>query len=85
MEEYGIKLANYDDTACLIYNKEDKRVLAGGSGISCMPTYFLTKVVNNKKIKNVLLLATGALFNTTLVNHKKPIPGICHAVSVVRV
>ena len=50
-----------------------------------MPTYFLTKVINDKKIKNILLLATGALFNTTLVNNKKAIPGICHAVSVVRV
>jgi stage V sporulation protein AD len=87
LEEYGIKLNNYDDTACLIYNKEDNRVLAGGSGISCMPTYFLTKVIdrfNKKEIKNVLLLATGALFNTTLVNHKMAIPSICHAVSVVR-
>ena len=84
-EEYGIKLKNYNDTACLIYNKEDKRVLAGGSGISCMPTYFLTKVINDKKYKKILLLATGALFNTTLVNHKKSIPCICHAVSVVRI
>ena len=84
LEEYGIKLKNYDDTACLIYNKDDKRVLAGGSGISCMPTYFLTKVLNEKKYKNILLLATGALFNTTLVNHKMAIPSICHAVSVVK-
>lgn len=84
LEEYGIKLKNYDDTACLIFNKDDKRVLAGGSGISCMPTYFLTKVLNDKKYKNILLLATGALFNTTLVNYKMPIPGICHAVSVVK-
>ena len=83
-EEYGIKLTNYDDTACLIYNKDDKRVLAGGSGISCMPTYFLTKVINDKKIKKILLLATGALFNTTLVNQKKQIPSICHAISVVK-
>lgn len=83
-EEFNIKIKNYDDTACLVYNMEDKRVLAGGSGISCMPTYFLTKVLNNKKYKRILLLATGALFNTTLVNIKKPIPGICHAVSVVR-
>ena len=87
LEEYGIKLKNYDDTACLIYNKDDKRVLAGGSGISCMPTYFLTKVIdklNKGSIKNVLLLATGALFNTTLVNNKMPIPSVCHAVSVVK-
>ncbi|MCR5461654.1 MAG: stage V sporulation protein AD [bacterium] len=83
-EEYGIKLKNYDDTACIIYNKEDKRVLAGGSGISCMPTYFLTKVIKDNKYKKILLLATGALFNTTLVNQKKAIPGICHAVSVVK-
>ena len=84
LDEYGIKLVNYDDTACLVYNKDDKRVLAGGSGISCMPTYFLTKALSNKKYKRILLLATGALFNTTLVNNKIPIPGICHAVSVVR-
>lgn len=84
LEEYGIKLKNYDDSACLIYNKDDKRVLAGGSGISCLPTYFLTKVLNEKKYKKILLLATGALFNTTLVNHKMAIPSICHAVSVVR-
>ena len=85
LKEYGIKLKNYDDSACLIYNKDDKRVLAGGSGISCLPTYFLTKVLNDKKYKNILLLATGALFNTTLVNNKMAIPGICHAVSVVKV
>ena len=84
-ENYGIKLKNYDDTACLIYNKDDKRVLAGGSGISCMPTYFLTKVINDKKYKKILLLATGALFSATLVSQKKAIPSICHAVSVVRV
>lgn len=84
LEEYGIKLKNYDDSACLIYNKEDKRVLAGGSGISCLPTYFLTKVLNEKKYKKILLLATGALFNTTLVSQKKAIPSVCHAVSVVR-
>ena len=60
-------------------------VMAGGSGVSCLPTYFLTKIYNDMKegkIKRVLLLATGALHSTTLVNQKKSIPCICHAVSV---
>ena len=64
---------------------EDERVLAGGSGPSCLPSYFLTEIVpkmKNGEIKKVLLLATGALLSTTSVNQKKSIPCICHAVSM---
>lgn len=85
MTQYGIKLDNYNDTATLIYNKDDKDTLAGGSGPSCMPTYLFTKIISqmkDKKIKKVLLLATGALFSLTSVNQKKSIPSICHAVSL---
>lgn len=83
--EYGYKLDNYNDSATLIYNNDDDRVLAGGSGPSCLPSYFLTEVVpkmNSKTVKNVLLLATGALLSTTSINQKKSIPCICHAVSL---
>lgn len=84
-EEYNIKLNNYNDSAVLVYDMKDKDVMAGGSGVSCLPTYFLTKLYNDmkeKKLKRVLLLATGSLHSTTLVNQKKSIPCICHAVSV---
>lgn len=84
-EKYNIKLNNYNDTGVLVYDMKNKDVMAGGSGVSCLPTYFLTKIYNDMnegKIKKVLLLATGALHSATLVNQKRTIPCICHAVSV---
>ncbi|MBO6195707.1 MAG: stage V sporulation protein AD [Bacilli bacterium] len=84
-KEYGYVLDNYNDSATLIYNNKDERVLAGGSGPSCLPSYFLVDILpkmKSKKIKRVLLLATGALLSTTSVNQKKSIPCICHAVSL---
>ena len=78
-------LNNYIDSAAHIYNNEDKRVLAGGSGPSCLPSYVYSKIIpdmKSKRLKRVLLLATGALLNTTSVNQKKTIPCVCHAVSL---
>ncbi|MBQ1496619.1 MAG: stage V sporulation protein AD [Bacilli bacterium] len=84
-KEKGIELNNYNDSGVLVYDMNDKEVLAGGSGPSCLPSYYFSKIYNmmkDKKIKKVLLLATGALLNTTSVNQKKSIPSICHAVSL---
>lgn len=84
-EQYNINIDNYEDSAVNIYNKDDERVYAGGSGPSCLPTYFYKKIISimkDKKINKVLLLATGALLSTTSVNQNKTIPCICHAVSV---
>lgn len=83
--EYGYKLDNYNDSATLVYDMNNSKVQAGGSGPSCLPVYLFSKVIPemiNKKIKRVLLLATGALLSTTTVNQKKTIPCICHAVSL---
>ena len=84
-KKYNIKLKNYNDSAVLVYDMSDKRVLAGGSGPACLPVYFFSKIVPEmkaNKIKRVLLLATGALHSTTTVNQKKSISAICHAVSL---
>lgn len=84
-KEYGYKLDNYDDSACLIYNNKDRRVKSGGSGPACLPVYFFSEIIprmKKKEIKRVLLLSTGALHSTTSVNQKKSIPSVCHAVSV---
>lgn len=82
---YGLKLDNYDDSACLIYNNKDRRVYAGGSGPSCLPIYLFSEIIPKMKdgiIKKVLILSTGALFSPTSVNQKKSIPCICHAISL---
>ncbi len=83
--EYNIKLRNYDDCGTLIYNVLEQPVNAGASGPACAPlvTYgYIFQRMQNKEIKRVLLVATGALMNTTMVNEKNTIPAIAHAVSL---
>lgn len=81
--EYNLELRNYDDSACMIYDKNDKNVFAGGSGISCLPLVVYSSIIPkmlNKELKKVLLLATGALMSPTTLNQKMSIPSISHAI-----
>ena len=83
--EYGITLNNYDDTACMIYDIKKQPVYAGGSGPACMPlvTYsYIFNLMKKKKIKKVLLIATGALHSPAMVNENMTIPSIAHAISL---
>lgn len=84
-EEYNIELNNYDDSACMIFDINKQDVYAGGSGPACLPLvtygYIFDKMKKNE-LKKVLLLATGALMSTTMVNEKETIPAICHAISL---
>lgn len=83
--EYGISLKNYDDTATMIYDVERQPVYAGGSGPACAPlvTYsYIFDKMRKKEYKKVLLVATGALMSTTMVNEKMSIPSIAHAISL---
>lgn len=83
--EYGITLKNYDDTATMIYDIDTQPVYAGGSGPACAPlvTYgYIFSKMRKKEIKKVLLVATGALMSTTMVNEKHTIPSIAHAISL---
>ena len=82
-EKYNITLDKYEDTGVLLYNL--KKVGAGASGPACAPlvTYsYIFKKMKNKEITKVLLIATGALMNQTLVNQKQTIPSVAHAVSL---
>ena len=83
--EYGIELNNYDDTACMIFDIDKQDVYSGGSGPACAPliTYsYIFDLMKNKKIKKVLLIATGALLSQTSANEKRSIPSIAHAISL---
>lgn len=83
--EYGITLKNYDDTACMIYDIDNQKVYAGGSGPACAPLVlysYVMKEMKEKKLKKVLLVATGALHSTSMVNEKHTIPAIAHAISL---
>jgi len=86
-KEYGIDLSkNYNDCGIMLYDtKRQKEVQAGGSGPVCSALVVYGDVIpklRNKDLKRVLYVATGALFNPTLVFQKENILSIAHAVSL---
>ena len=87
MNEYNIKLdKNYNDCGVMLYDLEkQKEVKAGGSGPVCsaLVTYsYIFNLLKTKKVKKVLLLATGALFSPLMIYQKENINSICHAISL---
>lgn len=85
VNEYGVEANNLDDSACMIYDLDKQNVYAGGSGPACLPlvTYgYILNQMNKKRLKRVLLVATGALLSQATVNEKMSIPAIAHAVSL---
>ena len=83
--EYNIDLRNYDDAASMIFDIDNQSVYAGGSGPACLPLVAYSYVMDKMKkgeLKRVLLVATGALMSTTMVNQKLSIPSIAHAISL---
>ena len=88
MEHNGYKLKdNYNDCGQMIYNNNQK-TYQGGSGAGCsaviLNSYVMQKM-NENKYKKVLFCATGALLSTISSQQGESIPGICHAVEIVKV
>ena len=84
-KEYKINLNNYNDSACMIFDSDNKKVYQGGSGVACLPLVaysYILKCMKQGKYKKVLLVATGALMNPVMCNQKLSIPSIAHAVSL---
>lgn len=83
---YDFNLTNYNDCGVMLYDLEkQKEVLAGGSGPVCSALVnfgYIFDELKKKKIKRVLLIATGALFSPTLLYQKQNINSIAHAISL---
>ncbi len=80
-KNYKINLKKYLDAGCELF-LDSQETYAGGSGPVCLPLVLFNKVLNYKKYKKILIIATGALHSVTLVNQKMAIPGIAHALSL---
>ena len=81
---YNIK-ANYKDCGVLIFDKQKQDTHSGGSGCACCGTVFsgyFFKQLKDKKINKILLIATGALTNSTSSQQGESIPGIAHAIAI---
>lgn len=76
---------NYNDCGILIFDKDSQDTHSGGSGCGCISTVFsgyIYKKMLDKEYKKVLLIATGALMNSTSSQQGESIPGIAHAISI---
>ncbi len=81
---YNIK-NNYEDCGVLIFDKENQDTHSGGSGCACIGTVFsgyYFKQLKEKKLNKILLIATGALMNSTSSQQGESIPGIAHAIAI---
>ncbi len=77
---------NYNDCGVMLYDLESQEeVHAGGSGPVCSALVnfsYIYELLKEKKLRRVLLVATGALFSPTMVFQKENIYSIAHAVSL---
>ena len=76
------------DCGTLIFDISNQDVHSGGSGCGCsavtLCSYLLNRLASNK-LKKILFCGTGALLSPTSTQQGLPIPGICHAVSILGV
>ena len=72
----------HQDCGLMLYSP-DQNVSAGGSGTACsaIVTYgYIASLLRKGTIKRVLIVATGALLNPTVIQQKETIPCVAHGV-----
>ena len=75
----------HNDCGKMIYDIEKQDVHAGGSGCGCFGSVFCGYIFNELRknnIKKILVMATGALMNPTVIEQGESIPGVAHAVAI---
>ena len=74
------------DCGTLVFDNTVQDVHAGGSGCGCSAITlcgYLLNQLNGGKLKRILFCGTGALLSPTSTQQGLPIPGVCHAVSII--
>ena len=80
----NIELSNHYDCGLILYDINKQKVFSGGSGCGCsaVTTYsYLFHLLETRKIKKLLVMATGALMSPTTFQQKDTIPCVAHAVA----
>ncbi len=75
-----------DDCGTLVFDLQKQDVHSGGSGCGCSAITLCAHLLNEiqkGKQKRILFCGTGALLSPTSTQQGLPIPGVCHAVSIV--
>lgn len=74
------------DCGTLVFDNMTQDVHSGGSGCGCSAITlcgYLLGQLSTGKLKKILFCGTGALLSPTSTQQGLPIPGVCHAVSIV--
>ena len=74
------------DCGTIVFDPTVQDVHAGGSGCGCSAITLcgdLLGKLNEGKLKRILFCGTGALLSPTSTQQGLPIPGVCHAVSII--
>ena len=74
------------DCGTLVFDNTLQDVHAGGSGCGCSAITLcgdLLNKLNEGKFRRILFCGTGALLSPTSTQQGLPIPGVCHAVSII--
>lgn len=82
LEGFSIN-TTFTDCGILIYDKEKQDTHSGGSGCGCVASVLaghFCNLLNEGRIKNLLIIGTGALLNPNSVFGKRTIPSIAHAI-----
>lgn len=83
MSDSGFNInTQHKDCGCMIFDLEKQDVHAGGSGCGCIASVFSADIfcqLKTGKIKKMILMATGALMNTQVINQGETIPSVAHA------
>lgn len=83
-EGYDLRSLHHD-CGKMMYDIEKQDVHAGGSGCGCFGSVFCGYFFNELKknnLKKILVMATGALMNTTVIEQGESIPSVAHAVAI---
>ena len=87
LEQEGIRIEEkLADCGTMVFNNTMQDVHAGGSGCGCSAITLcghLLNQLNNGKLRRILFCGTGALLSPTSTQQGLPIPGVCHAVSIL--
>ena len=83
----GIELGGViADCGCMVFDAPAQDVHSGGSGCGCSAITLcghLLEELKTGKLHRILFCGTGALLSPTSTQQGLPIPGVCHAVSII--
>ena len=87
LKKQGIHLGGkHNDCGLMIFDREKQDAHAGGSGCGCSAAVLCSHILRQmeqKRLRDVLFIGTGALMSPTTSQQGESIPGIAHLVHLV--